>query len=104
MKALISMAMLLPCAAWAGIVWQADFENGNLSEWDSYSLHPEHWTFPTAPLARSGQRCGRIELHDTDLANSGQSLRVEVEYTAPSLQAFEGSELYYAWSSQLSSQ
>jgi len=64
-------------------------------------LHPEHWSFPTTPVARSGTHSGRIELHDTD--TYGQFVRVEVEYTAPTA-GFEGSELYYAWSTQLDSQ
>jgi len=97
---LLALLMALPLSAHAGVLWQSDFETQDLSDWDSYVLHSNHWYFTTTPLARSGQYSARCELHTEDTYNSFQ--RTEIEYSAP-LSGFEGSDLYYAFSAQLSS-
>jgi hypothetical protein len=93
--------VLLALPAQAGVLWQSDFETQDLSEWDSYVLHPEHWYFPTTPTPRSGQHVARVELHTEDTYGANFQ-RAEVEYSAP-LSGFEGSDVYYAFSAQLSS-
>jgi uncharacterized protein (TIGR03382 family) len=94
------VVVLLPLSAHAGVIWSSDFETQDLSSWDNYVLHANHWYFPTTPTPRSGTYLARAELHTEDTYGSFQ--RVEVEYSAP-LQGFEGSDLYYAWSAQLDS-
>jgi hypothetical protein len=93
--------VLLALPAQAGVLWHSDFETQDLSEWDSYVLHPEHWYFPTTPAPRSGQHVARVELHTEDTYGANFQ-RAEVEYSAP-LSGFEGSDVYYAFSAQLSS-
>jgi hypothetical protein len=93
--------VLLALPAHAGVLWHADFESQDLSEWDSYVLHPEHWYFAMTPAPRSGQYVARVELHTEDTYGANFQ-RAEVEYSAP-LSGFEGSDVYYAFSAQLSS-
>lgn len=107
----LRLALLFAWIGWqsapsasASTLWEADFEKSNLSEWDSFVVHPERWTFPSTtsssdPAARSGQHCAKVELHSGD--TYGAALRSEVEFSAP-LAGFEGSDRYYAWSVHLS--
>jgi hypothetical protein len=100
LRLLIAAALILPLGAQGGVVWKADFENADLSEWSSYVLHPESWSFSPTPTPRSGQHCARVDLTNSDPYNGGE--RVEVIYPPPAA-GFEGSELYYAFSTQLTS-
>src|SRR3954451_6572600 len=102
MRALLIVTVVWSLPAAANIVWRGDFETHDLSQWDSYVVHAERWTFvQSTPAPAQGLYSARIELQSEDFGPSNL-VRTEVGKTPASVAVFQGTERWYAWSSMLS--
>ncbi len=101
MRSLILIACLVfSVDASAEVVWQGDFENGDLSDWN-YLVNPvidgKSYTNVVQDIVYEGGNAVRIELHD-DAKWSNGLRRVELQHAPADARTAEGAETYFAWS------
>ena len=59
MRFLLALVALTSATSFAGIVWRGDYETQNLSQYDSYVVHQERWTFVNASPRSARRQLGR---------------------------------------------
>jgi hypothetical protein len=97
---ILVVCLLIGVDASAEVVWQGDFENGDLSDWN-YLVNPvidgKSYTNVVQDIVYEGGNAVRIELHD-DAKWSNGLRRVELQHAPVDARTAEGAETYFAWS------
>ena len=92
------IAFAAATGAHAGIVWRGDYSTGDRTQWTTLQGLPERITIQQSTVRPGSGYAARIELRNGDYANSG--CRNELARETP---ITEGTEHYYAWSTQFDS-
>src|SRR5665213_3044833 len=95
LRVLLSIAPLgMLCPASAKVIFKADFETGDLSEWSQTGTRGQNATPRNAQveteIVHSGKYAGKFTIHEDDVFNP-QQLRVQVG--GPRITVEEGSDL-----------
>lgn len=88
--------LLAPGLASASVVWKADFESGDLSQWDRKQVVATDRLQVQSDIVRDGRYALKATVHQGDDPINGSGNRNEVLHM--SLEP-TGSEYYYKWSS-----
>src|SRR5665213_100388 len=99
LRVLLSIAPLgMLCPASAKVIFKADFETGDLSEWSQTGTRGQNATPRNAQveteIVHSGKYAGKFTIHEDDVFNP-QQLRVQVG--GPRITVEEGSDTYMSF-------
>src|SRR5205085_9250200 len=98
---LFTLSLLLFCAAGAAssrVIFKADFETGDLSEWSTTGTRGQNATARNVEvvtdIVQHGKYAGKFTIHEDDVFNA-QQLRVQVG--GPRVTVEEGSDTYMSF-------
>lgn len=97
---LLSLALVLPAAAHASVVWRGDFETGNASQWTKQESVASDRLMIVTDRVHQGTYALRASVQQGDNPIHASGNRNELVYIGEEInpQAAEGKELYYSWS------
>jgi hypothetical protein len=97
---LLSLALVLPAAAHASVVWRGDFETGNTSQWTKEERVNSNRLVVETDRVHQGTYALRAEVDQGDKPIQASGNRNELVYVGEEVNpaAAEGKELYYSWS------
>ncbi len=92
------LIFLLSCTASAEVLFKANFETGDLSEWSNTGTRGQNATprniQVVSDIVQSGKYAGKFTIHEDDIFNA-QQLRVQVG--GPKITVEEGSDTYMSF-------
>ena len=99
LRLILSAGLLIPAgAASAAVIWKADFETGDLSQWANTGTRGQNATprnvQVVTDIVHEGKHAGKFTIHEDDVFNASQ-LRVQVG--GPRVTVQEGSDTYMSF-------